>query len=98
MPRLGPSGAETARRAIRPPKQAGAAILATPDGYHTLLSRIASMSTKLPVRPTAFGTVMLRKNVARPVCRGLCRYQVGAHVLDDVDAVVGEQQSGAPGS
>ena len=45
----------------------------------------------MPVRPTALGTVMVRKNVARPVCCGLGRDQVGAHVLDDVDAVVGEQ-------
>ena len=45
------------------------------------------MLTKVPVMPTAFGTVMDRKKVARWIARG-CGDQVGAHVLDDVDAVV----------
>jgi hypothetical protein len=49
---------------------------------------IASMLTKVPVVPTAFGTVIDRKK-CRPVV--ICRFvgdQVGANVLDDVDAVV----------
>ncbi len=68
------------------PGMAGAAAPAASMGYW-----IASMLTKVPVSPTALGTVIDRKNVARPVCCGHCRDQVGAHILDDVDAVIGEQ-------
>ena len=53
---------------------------------------IASIFTKVPVRPTAFGTVIDRKNVARFEFAGCIRDQLRAHILDDVDAVIGDQR------
>ena len=84
--RLGPRGAEAAQASS--PASSGRR---RSTGRGAMRYWIASMLTKVPVRPTAFGTVIDRKNVARFDLRRGGRDQVGAHVLDDVDAVVGEQ-------
>ncbi len=50
------------------------------------------MLTKLPVKPTAFGTVMLRKKVARPSFCAAAAIRSVRDILNDMDAVVGDQE------
>ena len=57
---------------------------------------IASGATNVPVKPTTLGTVMEKKNVARPSPRCFFGDQVGPRVLDDVNTIVGEKKLSAP--
>ncbi len=52
---------------------------------------MASIATNVPVMPTALGTVIEKKNVPRLLLATSRGHQIGPHVLDDVNAVVGEQ-------